>query len=167
MKKITSILILVLLVISSVIGFSQTNTFPGYPLYGTSASTDGTYRALQLGTTTISDTSGTVCDTIQLIPGYVSGAGSVFHKDYILNLKDSCALAISQLGNSYQFSTMTIYVSAPSISSKVYFIGYSGLSTKWALAAGAISISPTASHWYIINFVQIGSVWAQYAAIQD
>src|ERR1700735_2996188 len=111
MKKI----ILFLSLFASVAATAQTTTFPGYPLYGTAANQDRTYRSLQLGTSTIADTLGATVDTIQLIPGYVSGAGAVFHKDYILNLKDSCALAITNLGNSYNFSSITIYVNAPSI----------------------------------------------------
>ncbi len=118
-------------------GFSQ-GAYPGYPLYGTAPNSDRTYRSLQLGTTSLSDSLGATVDTIQLIPGFVSGAGAVFHKDYILNLKDSCALAISKLGSSFQFSTMTIYVSAPSIGGAVYFCGegwagHGGLATQWAM----------------------------------
>ncbi len=157
--------LLSILLISSF--FAASAQYPGYALYGTSANSDRTYRGLQLGTTTIADTLGSTIDTLQLIPGFVSGAGAVFHKDYILNLKDSCVLAISKTSSSYTYSTMTLYINAPSITSKVKFLGFSGLATQWALVSAGTSVSPTASHWLIMNFVQIGSVWAETSRSQD
>ena len=148
-------------------GFSQAGSYPGYPLYGTAPNSDRTYRALQLGTTTIADTLGATIDTVQLIPGFVSGAGAVFHKDYIFNLKDSAVLSIAKLSSSYEFSTMTIYINAPALSGKVKFLGYSGLATQWALTSGATSISPTASHWFVISFIQIGTAWVEQWQSQD
>ncbi len=161
MKKI--FLFLSLLIATSSV-FAQ---YPGYPLFGTSAGTDRTYRSLQLGATTISDTLGSTIDTIPLLPGFVSGAGAVFSKNYILNLKDSCVLAIALTSSSYQFSEMTIYINAPAIGGRVRFLGFSGLASQWALTAANTSISPTASHWFIIKFLQIGSVWAEISQSQD
>ena len=162
MKKI----LLISLIFASFASFGQ-GAYPGYPLYGISAGADRTYMALQLGTTTISDTLGATIDTVLLIPGFVSGAGAVYHKDYILNLKDSCVLAISQLGSSYQFSEFTLYINAPALSGKVKFLGYSGLATQWALTSAATSVSPTASHWLIMKFVQVGTAWVQTSQSQD
>ena len=164
MKKI---LLITLLAAVSFTSFGQANVYPGYPLYGTAPNVDRTYRDLQLGTTTISDTLGSTIDTIRLIPGFVSGAGAVFHKDYVLNLQDSCVLAISNVQNSFEFSTMTIYISAPALAGRVRFLGYGGLVTQWALTAANTSISPTANHWFVINFVQIGNVWAEVCQSQD
>ena len=164
MKKI---LLISILLASSLIGFGQAGSYPGYPLYGTAPNSDRTYRALQLGTTTIADTLGSTIDTVQLIPGFVSGAGAVFHKDYIFNLKDSAVLSIAKISSSYEFSTMTIYINAPALSGKVKFLGFSGLATQWELTGAATSVSPTASHWFVISFVQIGTAWVEQCRSQD
>lgn len=163
MKQIKLIIFALIFAFS---GYSQ-GTAPAYPLFGTSASTDRTYRALQLGTATIEDTLGSTIDTITLIPGFISGAGAVFEKMYTLNLKDSCVLAISNMSSSYLFSRMTIYINAPALSGKVKFLGYSGLSTKWALTSAATSVSPTASHYLIMKFEQVGGLWRQVSQSQD
>lgn len=163
MKKL-SFLIALLISASSI--FAQ-GSYPGIPLYGTAANSDRTYRGLQLGTTTITDTLGATPDTVLLIPGFVSGAGAVFHKDYIFNLKDSAVLAIANKSSSYEFSTMTIYISMSSVSGWVKFLGYSGLATQWNMTSGTTKISPTASHWYVINFVQVGTAWIETSSSQD
>ena len=163
MKKI----ILFCLLACSITSFAQT-TYPGYPLFGTASNTDRTYRSLQLGISTIADTLGSTIDTIQLIPGFVAGAGSVFEKWYVLNLKDSCVLAISNVSNSYNYSRIHIVINAPAISSKVKFLGYSGLTTQWYLTSAATSVSPTASHTLVMDFICLyGSGWYQTGQSQD
>lgn len=147
--------------------FAQANVYPGYPAFGISSSTDRTYRQLQLGTTTIADTLGATSDTLQLIPGFVSGAGAVFNKYYVLNLKDSCVLSIAKLQSSYTFSEMTLQINAPSITSKVYFTGFSGLATQWSMVGGATSVSPTASHTLFIHLICTGTKWAETSRSQD
>ncbi len=164
MKKI---LLISLLLTSYCFSSKAQHTYPTTPLYGTTSGTDRTYRDLQLGTTTITDTLGSTIDTVLLIPGFVSGAGAVFQKDYVLNLQDSCVLAISNVGSSYPFSRMTLYINAPALSGKVKFLGYSGFATQWALTSAATSVSPTASHYLIMKFVQIGGAWRQESQSQD
>lgn len=161
MKK----LLFIICLLSAYNSFSQ--TYPGVPLFGTAANADRTYRSLQLGVTAIGDTLGSTIDTVTLIPGFVSGAGSVFDKYYTVTLLDSCVLAISNVSSSYKYSRMHIIISAPAQSSIVKFLGYSGLATQWHLAAGATSVSPTASHVLIMDFFSFGSGWYQYGQSQD
>jgi hypothetical protein len=166
MKK--SILFLLIALIFSSGAFAQ---YPGVPIFGISANADRTYRSLQLGYQTITDTLGSTIDTIKIIPGLISGSGgAAFHKQYVLNLKDSCYLAISNTSMSYSFSTIDIIIAAPAIGGKVKFGGYSGLASQWVFSGGGstLSVSPTASHNYIIRFICTGTAWIQLsAAIQD
>lgn len=160
--------LLFLLAFALISSMALSQTYPPSPLYGTTSNSDRTFRSLQLGFTTIADTAGSTIDTIPLIPGFVNGVGAVFHKDYILNLTDSCVLAIANTSSSYKFSTMTIYINAPALSGKVKFSGFSLLpATQWALSAAATSISPTASHWFVLNLVCTGTAWVEQSRSQD
>ena len=161
MKK----LLLILAIAASFTASAQ--TYPGTPLFGTTASTDRTYRSLQLGVTTIADTLGSTIDTITLIPGFVSSAGAVYDKFYTLTLSDSCVLAIANTASSYTFSRLHLIIVAPAISSKVKFLGYSGLATQWHLTSAATSVSPTASHVLFMDFISFGTGWYQIYQSQD
>lgn len=161
MKKLFSILLLSLIAISV-----SAQTYPGLPLFGTSPNSDRTYRSLQLGITTISDSLGATPDTVTLYPGEVAG-NTVFEKYYTLNLKDSCVLAIRSVNKSFTGSKMHIWISAPALSGWVQFLGYSGLATQWKMPSGTTKISPTASRWYMISFVCTGTAWVAVSAVQD
>lgn len=159
------------IILLSLLAFSfasaESQTYPGTPLFGTTASTDRTFRSLQLGVTTIADTLGSTIDTVQLIPGFVSGAGAVYEKFYTLNLQDSCVLVISNTSSSYTYSRIHIIIVAPAISSKVKFLGFSGLATQWHLTSAATSVTPTASHILTMDFFSFGTGWYQYGQSQD
>jgi len=144
------------------------DVYPGVPLYGTAANQDRTYRSLQLGLQTITRTTvSNTPDTITMIPGFVSGAGAVFHKDYYITVSDTAVLAIRDVSSSYTGSTMTLYLLSPSDSSLVRFIGYSGLSTQWALASSATSILLLKNHYTIVNFVSVGGKWTEVSRSAD
>jgi len=165
MKKIISLL---LVAITISVSISAQTVYPGVPLFGTQTNQDRTYRVLQIGTTTIADTLGSTIDTLTLIPGFVSLAGAVYNEEYVLNLKDSCVLAIRDVSSSYTYSTMTIIINAPSFGGKVKFLGYSGLPTsQWDLASAATSVSPTGSHPLVINFKCSGTAWIETSRSQD
>jgi len=163
MKKI----ILFLSLITS-IGVKAQTVYPNVPLFGTASNSDRTYRSLQLGITTIADTLGATIDTIQLIPGLIQPGLNVFDKYYILNLKDSCVLSVANVTASYNYSRMHIIINAPAITSKVKFLAFSGLANQWYLTSAATSVSPTASHTLIMDFICLyGIGWYQYGQSQD
>lgn len=167
MKK--SLLISILFLFSTS-GFAQTysQTYPGQFLYGTSASADRTYRALQLGTQSLVDVTVGSVDTITLIPGFVSGAGAVYHIDYFLTVSDTIVLAIRDVSSSYTASEMTFYITSPNANSLIKFLGYSGFpTTQWALTAGATSVAPTQNHWLIMHFKCTGTKWVLASQVQD
>ncbi len=143
------------------------HTYPGIPLYGTAANQDRTYRSLQIGTASIVNTTVGSIDTITLIPGFVSGAGAVFHKNYFLTVSDTAVLAIKDVSSSYTGSTMSLFITSPNTNSLVKFLGYSGFATQWALDSAGTSYLPTQSHYLIMNFVCTGSKWALTSKSQD
>ena len=167
MKKIL-LLAAIAFSMSANIVLAQT-TYPTVPLYGTLPNSDRTYRALQLGQAIIVDTNSVVADTVTLIPGFVSGAGAVFAKDYYITVTDSAVLAIRDVSSSYVGSTITFYITTPNASSWVKFLGYSGFPTsQWLLISGTTKVSLTASHYFVITFVQTGGKWIQkYPSAQD
>lgn len=145
---------------------ASAQTYPGIPAFGTSANSDRTYRSLQLGITTISDSLGATPDTLTLYPGEIAG-NTIFEKYYVLNLKDSCVLAIRSVNKSFTGSKMHFMISNSAVSGWVQFIGYSGLATQWKMPSGTTKISPTASRWYMISFVCTGTAWVATSAVQD
>lgn len=161
MKKI-----MLLLLMATICTATIAQTYPGIPAFGTSANSDRTYRSLQLGITTISDSLGATPDTLTLYPGEVSG-NTVFEKYYVLNLKDSCVLAIRNVNKSYTGSKMHIWIAAPALSGWVKFLGYSGLATQWALTSAQTKISPTASHWFVLNLICTGTAWVEESQSQN
>lgn len=164
MKKI---LIFLSLFAVSLTSFAQ-HTYPGVTLYGTTAGTDRTYRDLQIGTYSYTDlTVSNTPDTITMIPGFVSGAGAVFHKDYYFTVSDTVVLAIKDVSSSYTGSEITLYLTSPNANSLVKFLGYSGFATQWALTGAATTALLTQNHWFIINFKCTGTAWIETWQSQD
>lgn len=158
-------LLLIACLSTAILSFSQ-GTYPGIPAFGTSANSDRTYRPLQLGLTTITDSLGTTPDTLTIYPGELAG-NTIFEKYYIVNLKDSCVIAIRNCGKSYTGSKMHFLISNGAVSGWIQFLGYSGLASQWAMTSGTTKISPTASHWKTLDFICTGNKWAMTSSSQD
>lgn len=161
--------IFILLMLSVISGFAQYNVYPTVPLYGIASNQDRTYRALQLGQAVLTYTTvATTPDTVTFVPGFVAGAGAVFHKDYYITVADTTVFAIRDVSSSYIGSTITMFLIGTNANCLIRFLGSQYIPTsQWNLAAGATTILLTASHYLAITFQSTGTKWVELYRSQD
>lgn len=155
MKKILSIAICSLLFLTS--SFAQHTS----PRFGTAINQDNTYQKLALGLNILADTAGATPDTLLIIPG-VTARGGVYSNHIQLTLKDSCVLAISNITSSYLYDELYVDIENTSGTPHwVQFLGYSGLATKWEMAATGTKISPNSGKTVSLLFKFNGVLWSE------
>lgn len=126
------------------------------PRYGTSPSSDATFRNQKLSFLEKTDAVGR--DTIKIYPNSL-----VSNLD--LTLRDTVCIYSSPV-SAYQGDELTINISNTSGSSHTVFLtGAVGLPTAWEVGSGTTTISLTASKRAIIKFFFDGAVWLETSRV--
>lgn len=135
--------------------FAKAQNYPNRPLFGTAPNQDNTGRALTYYLNYISDTAGSVPDTLTIVP-------NGYDMTVVCTLTDSAVIAIKSKGTSFTASRITVIIENTAGSGHfLNFLGYSKLPSQWIVSSSGTKLSPASGKRAIARFVCDGTAWVE------